>query len=102
MDVDVPMEVDGESIDSVVVGNADENADHHVDDTVDVDHLGGDSREVDRLVSDKVLADTAITAASAIIATTATTTTDTVATDATSVGNTDVVATSGTTGNGRT
>ena len=91
MDVDVPMEVDGESVDSVVVGNVD---DHHVDNTVD--RRGGDSREsVDRLANDKVLADTAITAASAIIATTAT---DTVATYATSVGNTDVIMTSGTTG----
>ena len=96
MDVDVPMEVDGESesVDFVVVGNAD---DHH-DDTVD--HIGGDSREnVDRLVNNKVLADTAMTAASAVIATTAT---DTAATDATSVGNTDVITTSGTTGNDQT
>lgn len=102
MDVDVPMEIDDESVDFVVVGNADDHHDHHDDHHVDdtVDRRGGDSREnVDRLVNDKVLADTAITAASAIIATT---TTDTVVTDATSVGKTDVITTSGTTGNDQT
>ncbi|AKY03185.1 hypothetical protein [Apis mellifera filamentous virus] len=98
MDVDVPMEIDDESVDFVVVGNADDHHDDHVDDTVD--RRGGHSREnVDRLVNDKVLADTAITVAPAIIATRAT---DTVVTDATSVGKTDVSTTSGTTGNDQT
>lgn len=102
MDVDVPMEIDDESVDFVVVGNADDHHDHHDDHHVDdtVDRRGGDSREnVDRLVNDKVLADTAITVAPAIIATRAT---DTVVTDATSVGKTDVITTSGTTGNDQT